>query len=518
MAKRKYFTLSALIGVFGLLVVSAGAVMAESPKYGGVLKYGLSTDPPNFDPQKTSGGTAAMVVKNQFYNGLIRYWKDYKIDYDLAKSYEVTEGGKVYTFHLHENVYWHNGEKLTMEDVKFSFDRILDPKSAAANHKDLANLIDRIEIVGANTVRFVLKNPSPSFLNIMASTTAKVISKSFVEGGADLNKQLMGTGPFKLAEYTPAVHLKVEKNKNYFKKGLPYLDGIDFVFYKDDTTRVTALRSGAIDLMGYVPWKQMEAVERNDKLQLLSDKGMLFMMALCNVKKAPLDNAKVRQALAWAVDRQAIVNSVFFGRGSVIGGFAYPPSWPEYVPELDNTYGYDVEKTKKLLTEAGYPNGFKLTVLATHQYGMHKGTGEILQAYFKEAGLDCDLELVDWATVVKRQEAGQFDVLVMGTMLSYRDPSGLTKFVKSGDYYPKACGFSDPQIDKWMDEGAFEMDPGKRKEIYAKVQKRALELSPILYLTWREQAEGAQAYVKGYAHIPGIYDSSRTLEVTWLDK
>ncbi len=518
MAKKTYLTVSLVIGILSLLIVSAGPTLAKNPKYGGILKYGLSTDPPNFDPQKSAGGTAAMVVKNQVYNGLIRYWKDYKIDYDLAKSYEVSDNGKSYTFHLHDNVYWHNGERLTMEDVKFSFERILNPKSAAANHKDLVNLINRIEIVDKDTVRFILKSPSPAFLNILASTTAKIVSKAFVEGGADLNKKLMGTGPFKLGEYTPAVHLKVEKNKNYFKKGLPYLDGIDFVFYKDGTTRVTALRSGAIDLMGYVPWKQMKAVERNNKLKLLSDKGMLFMLALCNVKKAPLDNIKVRQALAWAVDRKAIVNSVFFGRGSVIGGMAYPPSWPEHVTDLDNTYGYNVEKAKKLLAEAGYSNGFKMTVLATHQYGMHKGTGEILQAYFKAAGIDCDLELVDWATVVKRQLANQFDVMVMGTMLPYRDPSSMTKFVKTGGYYSRSCQFSNPQIDKLMDEGAFEMDPKKRKEIYAQVQKRFLELSPLIFLAWREQAEGAQAYVKGYIHIPGIYDSSRTLEVTWLDK
>ncbi len=518
MVKQSCLTASIVIAIFALFILSASTTIAGNPKYGGTLIYALSTDPPSLDPQKSAGGTAAMVVKNQIYNGLVRYWKGYKIDNDLAKSYEVSNGGKTYTFQLHDNVYWHNGTKLTIEDVKFSFERILDPESGAANHKALMDLIDHIEIVDSDTIRFILKNPSPAFINILATTTAKIISKSFVDGGGDLNKDLMGTGPFKLAEYTPAVSLKVEKNKSYFKKGLPYLDGIDFIFYKDGTTRVTALRSGAIDLMGYIPWKQMKAIESNDKLQLLSDKGMLFMFALYNVKKSPLDNVKVRQALAWAVDRQAVVTSVLFGRGSVIGGMAYPPSWPDHATELDNTYGYDVEKAKKLLAEAGYPNGFKMKVLATHQYGMHKGTGEILQAYFKAAGIDCELELVDWATLVKRQLASEFDVMVMGSMLPYRDPGSMTKFVKTGDYYPESCQFSDPLIDELMDKGAFEMDPQKRKSIYTQVQKRTLELSPLLFLAWREQAEGAQAYVKGYTHIPGIYDSSRTLEVTWLDK
>lgn len=490
---------------------------AEMPKKGGILSYGLSSDPPNLDPQKSTG-TAAQVVKNSVYSGLLRYWKGYKIDPDLAKSWDISADGRTYIFHLHENVYWHNGDKLSAEDVKFSLDRIMDPNAGGDLKAELTQMISRVEVVDDNTIKITLKAPAPDLLNVLAVSYCRIVSKKFVEGGGDPNKTLMGTGPFKFKEYTPTVSLKVVRNDNYFKKDRPYLDGIDFIFYPDETTRVTALRTGAVDIIGYLPWKQMSAVERDPKLKVLSDKEMLFMDLHLNNKRPPLDNPKVREALAWAIDRQAVVNSVFFGRGQVIGGVVYPPSWPGYSPELAQTYSYNPEKAKKLLAEAGYPNGFKMSVLSTFQYGMHKVTGEIVQANFKDIGIDCDLELVDWATDIKRQNASEFDAQVMGTMPTYKTGGFLTRFVHSGGVYAKACQFGDPKIDELLNKAAFEMDEGKRAQLYIDAQKRVLELNPMLFICWREQAEGAQAYVKGYEHIPGIFDSSNTFDVTWLDK
>jgi glutathione transport system substrate-binding protein len=492
-------------------------VVAETVKRGGILRYGLSSEPPNLDPQKSTG-TAAQVVKNSVYSGLVRYWKGFKVDPDLAKSWDISPDGQGYTFHLHENVFWHNDDKFSAEDVKFSLERIMDPKTGGTFKTELTQLIDNIEILDANTVKITLKAASPDFLNTLAVASVRIVSKKFIEGGGNPNKTLMGTGPFKFKEYTPTVSLKVLRNEKYFKKGRPYLDGIDFIFYPDQTTRVTALRTGAVDIIGYLPWKQMSAVDRNPKLKVLSDKEMLFMDLQINTKRPPLDNPKVREALAWAIDRQAVVNSVFFGRGQVIGGIAFPPSWNGYSPELASTYSYNPEKAKKLLAEAGYPNGFKMTVLSTFQYGMHKVTGEIAQANFKDIGIDCDLELVDWATDYKRQNASEFDVQVMGTMPASKGGGFLTRFVHTGGLYANATQFSDQKIDELLDKAAFEMDDKKRGQLFIEVQKRMLELNPIIFITWREQAEGAQLYVKGYEHIPGIFDSSNTFEVTWLEK
>ncbi|MCP4625612.1 MAG: ABC transporter substrate-binding protein [bacterium] len=506
-----------MILVLGLVFFAVDQADAETVKTGGILRYGLSSEPPNLDPQKGTG-TAAQVVKNSVYSGLVRYWKGYKIDPDLAKSWDVSADGLTYTFYLHENVLWHNGDKFSAADVKFSIDRIMDPESGGSLKTELTQIIKQVEVVDDNTVKIVLKAASPDFLNVLAVSTCRMVSKKFIEGGGDPNKTLMGTGPFMFKEYTPTVSLKVVRNPNFFKQGRPYLDGIDFIFYPDQTTRVTALRTGAVDIIGYLPWKQMAATDRNKKLKVLSDKEMLFMDLHINCKRPPLDNPKVREALAWAVDRQAVVNSVFFGRGKVIGGVVFPPSWNGYSPELANTYSYDPEKAKKLLAEAGYPNGFKMGVLSTFQYGMHKVTAEIVQANFKDIGIDCDLELVDWATNYKRQGTSEFDVQVMGTMPLYKTGGFLTRFVRTGGVYANACQFSDKQIDDLLDKAAFEMDDKKRAQLYIDAQKRVLELNPLIFICWREQAEGAQAYVKGYEHIPGIFDSSNTFDVTWLDK
>ncbi|MBW1961683.1 MAG: hypothetical protein JRJ04_09525 [Deltaproteobacteria bacterium] len=253
------FTVSLILAVVGLIFFAANQTPAEKVKRGGILRYGLSSEPPNLDPQKSTG-TAAQVVKNAVYSGLLRYWKGYKIDPDLAKSWDISSDGKTYTFHLHENVYWHNGDKFSAEDVKFSLERIMDPKAGSSLKAELTQMIQKIEVVDDNTVKITLKATSPDFLHVLSVAYCKIVSKKFIESGGNPNKTLMGTGPFKFKEYTPTVSIKVVRNENYFKKGRPYLDGIDFIFYPDQTTRVTALRTGR---GGYYRVSAMEANERH---------------------------------------------------------------------------------------------------------------------------------------------------------------------------------------------------------------------------------------------------------------
>lgn len=504
------------LSIGGLLTFTDPAVAVE-PKRGGILRYGLSSEPPNFDPH-VSTGTAAQTVKNQIYNGLVRYWKGFEIVPDLAESWDISADGTTYTFRLHQGVRFHDGSPFSAEDAAFSFARILDPKTGATLRKELELLIDKVIVVDPHTIRLQLKQPSPSLLPLLASPLVKMVSKSFVEKGGNLNKTLMGTGPFKFAEWQPTVSLKVVRNPDYFKKGLPYLDGITFIFYPDETARVTALRTGAVDLIDYVPWKQQAAVERNPNLKLHSDKEMLFMWLTFRTDKPPFDNPKVRQAIAWAVDRQAIVRAVFFGRGEIMTGGVTPKSFPTYASELEGTYGYDPEKAKQLLKEAGYPNGFKTRILSTFQYDMHERTGEIVQALLKEIGIEAELDLVDWPTDVKRFNAGEFEILVMGSAPSFRDGDFLTSYFHTGSAWSNRNRFSDAQIDALLDKARVTMDEKERKALYKEVEKRVLELSPAVFLCRREQAEATQKYVEGYTHIPGIYDSSLTLEVTWLNK
>ncbi len=501
--------------VLGLSLING--VWAQTPKPGGILRYGLSSEPPNLDPH-VSTGTAAQTVKNQIYNGLVRYWKGFDIVPDLADSWDISTDGTEYTFRLHPGVKFHDGTPFSAEDVRFSFARILDPKTGATRGKELQLLIEEVSVVDPTTVKLKLKNPSPVLIPLLASALVKMVSKDFVEKGGDLNKTLMGTGPFKFAEWQPTVSLKVVKNPDYFKKGLPYLDGITFIFYPDETARVTALRTGAVELIDYVPWKQQAAVERDPNLTLHSDKEMLFMWLTFRVDKTPFDNPKVRQAIAWAIDREAIVKNVFFGRGEVMTGGITPKSFPTYAPELEGTYAYDPEKAKALLKEAGYPDGFKTKILSTFQYDMHERTGEIVQALLKEIGIDAELELVDWPTDVKRFNAGEFEILVMGSAPEFRDGDFLSAFVRTGGAWSRRNHFSDEQIDALLDKARVTMDEQERKKLYKQVEERILALSPMVLLSRREQAEATQKYVEGYTHIPGIYDSSLTLEVTWLNK
>lgn len=491
---------------------------AGTPKKGGTLTYGLSADPPNLDPN-VSKGAAAQTVKELVYNSLIRYWRGGKTQPDLAESYDMVDP-QTYRFKLRSGVTWHDGSPFTAEDVKFTFERILDPKTGA-DRRTSFNTIDKVVVDDPLTVRFLLKQPDGTFLTSVALPTAAIVSKKFVEGGGNLDKTMMGTGPFKFDAREPGVRLSLVRNPSYFRSGLPYFDKVVFVPYPDDNTRVNAIKGGAVNIIDYVPWKDMDGIIKSNDLSLVSASESAFMCLIYNTKQKPFDDPKVRRALGYAIERQNIVDTVFFGRGSTITGGLLPSNSIAYDAGLKNTYTYDPEKTKSLLKDAGYDAKSlpPLKLMSTSTYAFHQGVAEVTQAEFKKIGIMTDLDLPEWATTVERGNKGDFQYRVHGLGMDSVDPDSLTTFFRTGSSYGQATGFSDPETDKLLSQGRAETDTGKRKDIYVQIEKRLLDLQPFTYLAWREQGEALQKRLKGYEHFPGglFSISAVTLEEAYLD-
>jgi glutathione transport system substrate-binding protein len=495
----------------------------EDPAYeacavGGTLIYALSSDPPNMDPHIDTGSAAANV-KMQIYTGLTRFWLGGEIEPDLAESFEISDDGLTYTFQLREGVVFHNGDPFTSADVKASFERVLDEATGATAFAELS-AIESIDTPDDLTAVLNLSQASAPLVSYLADTGASIVSAAFLEGGGDPNVESIGTGPFVLDSREPGVRAVVVKNENYYREGLPYLDQIDFIPYADENTRMAAAFGGEVSLAEYVPWKDYQTIRGDESLTLHAGDAAAFMCVMYHTEKEPFNDPAVRYALGFAYDRQSMIDIVFFGEGSEITGGLVPPGLWGHNDALDGTFTYDPDRARELLAEAGYPDGFDAVLLSTSQYGMHQGTAEIVQQNLRDIGINCELELFDWPTVVERYAQGDFHFRIHGLGTGGVDPdTTLTQYFDSQAAAATNIAFQDDEVDRLLAEARALVDQAERKALYDQVQERLAELSPYSLLTYRVQAEMTKSDVLGYEHFPGGlgFESARTLEQVKVD-
>ncbi|HVB10737.1 MAG TPA: ABC transporter substrate-binding protein [Bacillota bacterium] len=494
---------------------TVSAAASGTPKPGGTLRYGLSADIVNFDAH-VSTGAAAADAKNMIYEALLTYDKTGKMIPGLASDWKAVDP-QTYQFTLRQGVKWHTGDPLTADDVLFTFQRIADPSVGAYNAGRFKS-ISKIDNPDPNTIVFHLSTPNAVFPYVIADVNSAIVNRKYTSGH-DLKTAPMGTGPFTFGGRQPGVQITLKKNPNYWQPGLPYLDGITFFPKPDDNARTTALLSGDVDMMDYVPYTQMGAIKSNPKLKMYGDEEIGVGWLAFDQTMKPFDDLRVRQACAYAMNRDVIAQTAFQGFGAPMNGGLIPQGWIGYDPSIQSTYAYNPDKAKALLAAAGFPNGFKTKVLSTSTYTVISGPAQAAQALLKDVGIDAQLDLQEWQIFLKTVAAGTYPAHVWGSALAYTDPDSLTNFLSGKEgTLPKDIHYDDPQIDQWLVQGRQTLDTAKRQTIYAQIDKRVLDTVPMTWLVRREQAEASQSYVNGYVHLSADSWSQIMLRQTWLSK
>ncbi len=492
-------------------VVPTTAPAAKTPKAGGTLTIGTNQDAVGFDPHLTNATASYRILEN-VYNGLLTFNDKLEIQPDLAESYTV-DSPTQYTFKLRKGVKFHNGRELKAADVKYSLERIADEKTASPRRTELTP-IDKIETPDDYTVVIKLKNPYSPLLAILANRTTAIVPKEVVDAnGGKMDKVAVGTGPFKFVEYVPNTRTKLEKNPDYFVKGQPLLDAVIYQPIPDDTARSTAVRTGAVDMIEYAPAKDLALFKGDSKLVLTGEGNNNVRYLAFNTKVKPFDNVKVRQAIAWAVDRKAVLDAAVSGAGTELTGGPFLPSfWPGLQQPY---YKQDLAKAKQLLTEAGYPNGFKAKLKNTPTYAFLGNAGIVVQEQLKAVGIEFEIISLEWSVFLRDYLAKDFEAVVSGYS-AFVDPHPPLDGTYVTGRQNNFMNYSNPKFDELVAKAATISDQAERAKLYREAQTILLEDSPMVYLYAANEYEAMQSYVKGYVHfVNGSHSSFRTV---WLDK
>lgn len=477
--------------------------MAARAQDADVLKYALSAYPPGLDPFRHEGA-ASVGVKLQIYRGLVGLDAKGEIVGELADTWEQ-ESDTAYVFHLRENATFQNGDPVTPEDVVWSFGQVTMEGSTAYFVSEM-KAISAIDVVDDRTVRITLSDPTPAFLKLLATPYMPVIS---ARAGLETP---VGAGPYRIARSEQGVSIDLEAFEGYYKDGFPKTRRIQMIVYADESLRVAALEAGDVDIIEYVPWQAMNNIIANPDLVLQETTGP-NMLIVFNVEQAPFNDPRVRQAVAYAIKREDIVKTAFYGRGAPLTGLPVDDNSEIAGDATQNLFNYDPDKARALLEEAGMI-GQQVTLLSSSTYSMHQDTALVVQQYLNAVGLQVELDLPEWGARVAQGNSGQYQFAINGSSTVVNDPDGLTSMIgTAAPSYQRSFGYSNAEIDELLNQGRHELDAAKRKAIYEAVAGLVQADVPICPLTRRSQGFGLRKSVDGFQALPGSINTYSTFSL-----
>jgi peptide/nickel transport system substrate-binding protein len=496
---------------------------------GGRLIYGLTLAPSGIDPHIDASSELGIPLTS-VYDTLVYQALDGSFTPGLATRWDISEDGKVYTFYLRDDVIFHDGTPFDAQAVRFNLDRIASPETMSRKARGMLGPYDHTEVVDSYTVRIHFTQPYAPFLDSLSQVYLGMASPAAVQQwSTEYQLHQVGTGPFVFKEYIPNNHLTLARNPDYDwapavynHNGPAYLDEVEFRFYVDPAVRALALESGEADIMGEIPPQDAVRLESSAGFAILrvAIPGQPLQFFL-NTEKPPTDDLRVRQALLFGTDRQAIASAIFRDFSPA----AYGPLSAVtmgYLPEVEELYAHDPAQANALLDEAGWvdsdqdgirdQNGQPLALQAyLMSWGYLPEVGQMLQAQFQAIGIDLQTQLVAFPAAIEAAAQGAHHLAPM--TFSSSDPSvlGTTYLSSNADGGFNWSKVRDAELDRLLNEGVSQLEPTTRASLYAQAQIRIMDLALVLPIRDYVNLNGAKASVKGLRYdrrgwFPWLYD------------
>ncbi|MDF2804932.1 MAG: transporter substrate-binding protein [Anaerocolumna sp.] len=435
---------------------------SKAPVYGGEVVVGISQDLDSLDPHKAVAAGTKEVLFNVF-EGLVKPDKDGNLVGAVAKDYEISPDGKVYTFNLREGVKFHNGNLVTADDVIYSLERsagLLEKTDPSVVVESALTNIVAVKKMDEATVEVDLKEADTELIGYL---TCAIIPK-------DYDKQdtaPIGTGPFKFVSYSPLENFVVEKNKDYYLSGEPYLDKVNFKIITDSDSAIVQALAGSVDIFSYLSEAQVEQLQ--GKFNILEGNMNLVQALFLNNKVKPFDDIKVRQAVNYAIDKQGILDMVAGGKGTILGSNMFAGFAKYFEKGLDGLYPYDVNKAKELLKEAGYANGFSFTITVPSNYQYHVDTAQVIVEQLKQVGINATIKQVEWASWLSDVYSGRdYEATIIGLDAKLAGRDVLERY--QSDASNNFVNYSNNDYDTILKEAIAAVDDEEKIKDYKKLQ------------------------------------------------
>ncbi len=511
MVKRKALLVAVLIVL--LAGLAASPTMAQAPKRGGTLIVAQNADITGFDPH-TLPAFPTVRALGLIYDTLVTVDANLKVGPGLAESWKFSTDGLKLTLNLRKGVKFHNGDPFTSADVKYTLERILDEKTKALVR---ANFVDvkSVDTPDDNTAVLNLAQPNVSIVTALADPNAAIVSAK--SAGKDLTDQanVNGTGPFKFESWEPNQRLVLAANKDYWEKGLPYLDKIEIRVIPEESSILAALRAGEVNFAVLNDPAVATQIKSGSGLSLVRTTALAYHVLQLNSSRKVLQDQKVRQALSCAIDRQQVVDTAALGEGQVTG----PNTIPLYRTPLNQLFCYkpDLNKAKSLLKEAGMDKGFEFTaIVATQEPPTGVNEAQNIADQLSKIGVTMKIESMDLDAYVKRWLAADFDAAI-ALNGGRADPHLMhSRYWNSQGNLNKVAAYGDKTLDDLLSQGQKATDQTKRITIYQNFEKHLVEEAPWIWLYTGYEYRAMQDNVKNYVATPLV--SIYYLRQTWINK
>ena len=485
---KKYLLLLLSMLLSTALIACSGSSEGDSSKGKDSIVVGIQQDLDSLDPHLVTAAGTKEVLFNIF-EGLVKPTENGELVPAVAKEYKVSTDGRKYTFTLREGIKFHNGEIVTVEDIKYSIERNAGLIEGTSALVPAFKNIESVNIVDSSTVEVALIEPDTELIGYM---TVAIIPKAY----KDQATKPVGTGPFVFDSYTPGENFVITKNNEYWGEGA-YMNKVTFKIVTNPSTAIMELQAGSIDIYPYMTMDQ--AAQLGSDFNILYGNTNLVQGLFLNNAEKPFDNKLVRQAIYYAIDRKEILDIVAGGHGTVIGSFMYP-GFGKYYNDLSGAYKKDIAKAKDLLEQAGVKD-IEFTVKVPANYQVHMDTAMVIKEQLKEINVTMNIEAIEWATWLSDVYAGRkFEATVIGFDSNFAPKDIMRRYVSDND--KNMCNFNNAEYDELYAKAIATTDDTIKIQSYHKMQEILSNEAGSIFIADPAMIVAVSSKLTGYTFYP----------------